>query len=721
MNKLLLNKEKQEKSNLNDLGTDNDFILQNLDEGYARYKILFDENSKPYDFVYLSVNKAYEKITNLKSEDIIGKELSEVCNDYEKKILEGFKNTILNEQSYTFEYHSIKHDKYYKTLAFPVNKVSFVTILSEITDTVKIKIRNNHLIKMLNAIRKVKSLIVKEKEQDGLLNSTCEILANVLGYSKVWILLFNYNNKVEQLYCSDKCMIKDNQHSIELPPCLQKVIETREQEICFESSTKCNNCMFEGNLRDQTHIIVPILFNNTFYGVITIAFPTKYEFNIEESSLFKEVAEELAYALFNIDVQKDLELARERIRLFYKEIESQNSKLKSVNQALEYKNKKLEKANKRALESDRLKSVFLANISHEIRTPLNGILGFSQLLTKTTSTPDVMREYADLISNCGDNLLQIINNIMDISKIETSQLKISYSECNISGILNDVYNSNKNHIKDPGKLLFEINEKDIISDKKNRCDGKKVNQILNILIDNAIKFTAEGFIKIGCKQQDDNNLLFYVADSGIGIKKENYNLIFERFRQVDESNSREYGGAGLGLAVAKGLVEIMNGEIWFESKLVTGTTFYFKIPYQSNYATEQINKNMDIDKINLIDWSNKKILIVEDDIYSLEYLSEVLSETKVNIEVAKTGKEALLKAKENNDLDLILMDIQLPIMSGDKVTTLIREFNKDIPIIAQTAHAMVNDKENYIKAGCTDYISKPIGVNELFSILCKYI
>lgn len=589
------------------------------------------------------------------------------------------------------------------------------------TEIIKLKRRDEHLIKVLKAIRKVKELIIKEKNRDDLLNKTCETLVYTLGYNLVWISLFNNSNEIEKFYCSDKGMFCEDFHFDHILPCLQKVIETKKPEVYFDSSTQCNNCLLESNYKDQSHLIVPMIFNNTFYGAITVVLSKEHASDNEKKLLFKELAEDLAYALFNINVQEDLELAREKIRLFYKKVESQNSRLKAVNEILECKNIKLEKANKKARESDKLKSVFLANISHEIRTPLNGILGFSQLLTKTTCPSDVMREYADLISNCGDDLLQIINNIMDMSKIETSQLKLNYSNCNIMDILNDVYNHNKKHIKDPENLLFKINEVSVPDDKKVYCDAAKVNQILNILINNAIKFTAKGFIKIGCKEKDDNKLLFYVSDSGIGIKKESCNLIFERFRQSDESDVRKYRGAGLGLAIAKGLVEIMNGEIWFESELGNGTTFYFTIPYQHNGYKEKLNIKMDINKIDLIDWSKRKILIVEDDPYSIEYLTEVLSETKVHIEIAKNGNDALKKAKENCDLDLILMDIQLPGISGDEVTTLIRKFNQDIPIIAQTAHAMVNDKKKYIKAGCTDYLPKPILIDELFSVLCRYI
>lgn len=721
MTKLVISDKKKNVERQNLVELEYNSILQNIDEGYAFLKILFDEKNNPDDFIFLSANSIFNHILNINKVNLVGRNFSEVLPFYETNLIELYKSSVLSDESKIFEYYSAMHDRYYKISITPVDKKQIITIVTEITESRKSSIKVERLIKILKAIRQIKELIVKENVEDDLLNKTCKILVKSAGYSLVRITLLTETNEIKKSYCSDKSTDSLNQYFDYLFPCIKKLIYSKKHEVYIDPKKQCNKCLLKSYSNDQPHLIVPMVYNNFLYGAITIVLHKKYVSNNDENLLFEELGEDLAYALFNMDVQHDLTVAREKIQQFYKEIESQNSKLKTINEALEFKNRMLLKANERALESDRLKSVFLANISHEIRTPLNGILGFSQLLTKSISDTYIKKEYSDLIASCGDDLLQIVNNVLDISKIETRQLRLNYSECKVSDILKDAFNNNVNNIADNEKIIFEIDQIEIKDHNNNWCDGKKIYQVLNLLIKNSIKFTETGFIRIGCREKNEKELLFYVSDSGIGIKEEYFDLIFERFRQSDESDIRKYGGAGLGLAIAKGIVSIMNGKIWVESKLGVGTTFYFTIPYQINKNNDNLIKEMDIDKIDLINWGNKKILIVEDDIYSIEYLTELLSETKAKIETAKNGNDALRIIKENKDFSLILMDIQIPGISGDKVASLIREFNQEIPIIAQTAHAMIKDKENYIKAGCTDYISKPINISELFSIISKYI
>ena len=424
-------------------------------------------------------------------------------------------------------------------------------------------------------------------------------------------------------------------------------------------------------------------------------------------------------------MKEELEFARKKVRNYYKETEGQNRKLIQLNEELGLKNIELEKANNKAHESEKLKSTFLANVSHEIRTPLNGILGFIQLIKQAKYVPEKIDEYFEIITYSGNQLMQTIDSILDISKLESGQLELNLSKCNIDEIFDDLIETNKiNEIKHK-ETEFIVEIKSLSKGNDIFSDQGKIRQVLNIFIQNAYKFTKSGFIKLGVKETNDN-LIFYVQDTGIGIDPDKFNIIFESFRQIDENRSRQYGGVGLGLSIAKGLVQLLNGEIWLKSELADnnekqgGTTFYFSIPYQIQ-DDDEFNKSMNLNKVETLNWSARKILIVEDDKFSAEYLTEVLSATKVKLYYANNGNDAVTKAKQYPDLDLILMDIQLPGISGDKATQAIREFNKEIPIVAQTAHAMINDKENYITAGCTDYISKPIAVNELYSILCKYI
>ncbi|NTW31858.1 MAG: response regulator, partial [Bacteroidetes bacterium] len=235
---------------------------------------------------------------------------------------------------------------------------------------------------------------------------------------------------------------------------------------------------------------------------------------------------------------------------------------------------------------------------------------------------------------------------------------------------------------------------------------------------NALKFTDTGKIVYGCSKKDFNTLLFYVSDTGIGISNKNKDEIFAPFRQVNDSLSRKYDGVGLGLSICKGLIELMGGSIWFESKVGVGTTFYFTLPFKrANLLTNDILIPAQLE----FDWKNKKILIVEDDQFNSQYITKILEKTKVNFFSASDGKSALKLIDENSNLDLILMDILLPDVSGLELTRLIRNFNSKIIIIAQTAFASKEDEKKSLEAGCNNFIPKPINPQNLLQMMNIYL
>ncbi|MFW5721443.1 MAG: response regulator, partial [Bacteroidota bacterium] len=423
--------------------------------------------------------------------------------------------------------------------------------------------------------------------------------------------------------------------------------------------------------------------------------------------------EDIAYTLFNLEVRHDHAKIRKEVAAYYKQVEEQNEQLRQ-------KNYQLEIANKKACESDILKDSFLGMVSHELRTPLNGILGFTQLLQSSKTPVEKASDFIDVIHQSGIQLLQVVNNLLDISKIHAKQLTYHEKEFYVNDLFKDVVDANQYYIEKSGKVDFVV-QNQLPQHMNISTDYEKLKQILNVLVSNALKFTRKGMVKIGCTKQGNNKLLFYVKDTGTGIEKEKSSIIFQTFRQSDESRTRKYGGTGLGLSIAKGLVSFLKGKIWFESEINQGSIFYFTIPVQINQTlTDNFNQNK-MKEDNIPNWSDKTILIVEDDPFSSDYLVEALSETRVYTKVVSNGEEAVRLLKNRDDFDVVLMDIQLPGLSGDDATKQIRAFNKNIPIIAQTAHAMVSDREKYIRAGCTDYISKPIAVDDLFSILCNYI
>lgn len=394
--------------------------------------------------------------------------------------------------------------------------------------------------------------------------------------------------------------------------------------------------------------------------------------------------------------------------------------IKDITSRKQYEND-LVIARKKAEESDKLKSAFLANMSHEIRTPMNSIIGFSELLAKPGSFDKNKEKYLSFIINSGKSLLNLINDIIDISKIEAGQLKVKPRPVQLNQLLNEIYISHY-QINDMKNKPFELRMiKAVESDDFNiNTDPFRFKQILNNLIGNAMKFTEKGFIEFGYKFQGPTTLLFYVKDTGVGMPKDKLNVIFKRFGQIEQKDDKNQSGTGLGLTISKKLAELLGGEMWVESEEGKGSEFYFTLPYdpELNTADEygaSINGNND----NSLE--NKVILVAEDEDMNVAYMQEVLSETKAKVLWARNGEEAVKTAKEHPEIDLILMDIKMPIMNGYDATIKIREFNKDVVIIAQTAYALTGEKDKTIAAGCNYYITKPIEINILLNTLNGFL
>ncbi|NJO69759.1 MAG: response regulator [Bacteroidetes bacterium] len=381
----------------------------------------------------------------------------------------------------------------------------------------------------------------------------------------------------------------------------------------------------------------------------------------------------------------------------------------------------LVRAKEKAMESDNLKSAFLANISHEIRTPMNGILGFIELLNDPTLDSAIREQYIGIISKSSKQLLQIINDIIDISKIEANQVKIDTKECNINSAMRDIYlfYQNDKVMLEKSNLLIKLDLPLEEEYAKVYSDESRLRQILMNLLDNAFKFTFEGEIVIGYKISDNKNIEFYIKDTGIGIPIEQYHLVFERFRQVDDSSTRKFGGTGLGLSISEGLVKLMGGNIWFESEPDKGSTFYFTLPYlpvNRRIIEPEPETLQQEPKLN-----DKIILIVEDDEINFEYLYTILEPTEAIIIHAGSGEDAIRVFSSNKDINLILMDIRLPGISGYEAMKAIKEQNPSIPIIAQTAFAMAEDNLKCLEQGFDDYIAKPINRKLLIRMIQKQI
>jgi len=384
-------------------------------------------------------------------------------------------------------------------------------------------------------------------------------------------------------------------------------------------------------------------------------------------------------------------------------------------------------AKQQAEESDKLKSAFLANMSHEIRTPMNGILGFSELLKNPNLSGNQHEEYIRIIEKSGNRMLNIINDIVDISKIEAGLMELNIKESNINEQIEYIYTFFKPEVEAKG---MQLSYKNMLPLKEAtiKTDREKLFAILTNLVKNAIKYSNEGSIEFGyvlkmggesANQSRNAELQFYVKDTGIGIPKDRQVAIFERFIQSDVED-KSIQGAGLGLAITKVYIEMLGGKIWVESEEGIGSTFYFTLPYNVELKEKIKAKEIDVTGNSENKVKNLKVLIAEDDEVSEMLLSINVSEFSNEIIKASTGAKVVEICRNNPDIDLILMDIQMPEMNGHEATRQIRKFNKDVIIIAQTAYGLTGDREKSIEAGCNDYITKPINKPELESLIQKY-
>jgi hypothetical protein len=372
----------------------------------------------------------------------------------------------------------------------------------------------------------------------------------------------------------------------------------------------------------------------------------------------------------------------------------------------------------KAEESDRLKSAFLANMSHEIRTPMNGILGFAQLLKQPELTGKTQQKYIRIIEKSGDRMLNIINDIVSISKIESGQMEVNIQKTNINEQVEYVYDLFKIEVERKG-LQFSFKNSLSSDEAFLNTDSEKIYVILTNLVKNAIKYTESGSIEFGYLLKKDRQTVdveFYVKDTGIGIPNNRQQAIFERFIQADIADKMAHQGAGLGLSISKALVEMLGGKIWVESTEGVGSKFYFTVPYNLNNK-ELMESNIEGEKEHKAVAKKLKILIVDDEEFVITYLKIVLKSFIKEVLIANTGIEAVDLCRNNPDIDLVLMDIRIPDIDGYEATRRIREFNKDVFILAQTAFAQSGDMEMCLEAGCDDYITKPIRKDKLFEII----
>lgn len=413
-----------------------------------------------------------------------------------------------------------------------------------------------------------------------------------------------------------------------------------------------------------------------------------------------------------------LEIENEKLKY---DLLEKNKSLIKTNAELQKVNHNLVKAKEKAEENNNLKTAFLHNLSHEIRTPMNGIMGFANLISNKDLKEEKRTSYAKLIVDNSKRLLLIIDDILDISRIETGQVQLLYELVDINMAILNLLTFFEQSAIQRGLSLYTHTpltkeESTILT------DNTKLIQILNNLLSNALKYTKSGHIKFGYNfiesEKDDNFLEFFVEDTGIGIPREKQDIIFERFRQIGDNISGMESGTGLGLSICKGFINCMGGKIWVESKPGFGSTFYFTIPYivaQNNYDISHID-NPSVNKCT--------VLIVEDDWANFIYLKKIVESSAskdVNIIHAEKGEDAIEYCKNNRNIQLVLMDIILSGKDGYVATKEIKKIRPDLPVIVQTAYATEDEMKKAYDAGCNNYYSKPIKSADIKKIVKEYI
>ena len=634
-------------------------------EGFALHEIICDSNNNPVDYRFLTMNPAFERLTGLKAENCMGKTVVEVLPDIEKYWIENYGKVALTGEPLSFENYSQELNKYYSVVAFSPAKNQFAVIFTDVTD------------------RKLAELELKKQKylMDLLMDNIPDHIyfkdleSRFIRISKAQANAYNLEDPSQAIGKTDYDFFTE-EHAREASDDEHEIIKTgiplfKEERETWADKPDSWVSTVKMPLRDNDGKII-----GTFGLSRDITSRVLYEYAMKEKT---------------------------------EEIEAQNEEYRQLNE-------ELQKAKDKAEESDRLKTAFLQNLSHEIRTPMNAIMGFSGLLTSSFNDKPKLEQYSNIINQRCYDLLDIINDILDIARIESGQLTLKTEEFSVSELLNELSAFYSEYQQRIGKqnidftLLIDGNASDqmIVTDKG------KLKQIFVNLINNAFKFTLTGKISGGCQPLPDHKIMFYVSDTGIGIAPDKHKKIFERFTQLNQGTGRAYGGNGLGLAIVKGLVDLMEGEIWLESEPGKGTTFYFTIPYKkaSNTSVSSKKERLPSEK----SFHGKTMLVVDDDPNNLEFLTEILVKTNCKILTADNGSKAL-EVVENNPVDLVLLDIRLPDIEGYEVSKrMIRKFPA-LKIVAQTAYAFPQENEKAKRAGCAGYISKPIKKEELINLI----
>jgi PAS domain S-box-containing protein len=614
---------------------------------------------------------------------------------------------------------------------------TYQSFIRDITERRQAEEKVQNIARLYALLSHINQAIIRTQEQNELFIIICQVAIEFGKFRMAWIGLPDKTDNMikpvahagfEDGYLNQVAIQTGNVPSGKGPTGL--AFNSGEIIICNDIATEPlmlpwrNKALKHGY---RSSVAVPFKSKGKIIGILNLYASEPGFFTEDERKLLQKIGENISFALNAIDSEK----------------ERKNSELllRVINEELIQINEELVIAKEHAEESDRLKSAFLANMSHEIRTPMNGILGFAGLLKEPKLTGEEQKEYIAIIEKSGTRMLNIINDIITISKVESGQMNILISETSVNEQIEFVYTFFKPEVEQKGMHLCFKNS---LTSKESiiKTDKEKVYSILTNLVKNAIKYSDVGTIEIGYNlagaqglaslpqpaplpQPVSPYLQFYVKDTGIGIPSDRQQAIFDRFVQADIGDKRAFQGAGLGLSISKAYVEMLGGRIWLESEEGKGSTFYFTIPYNGEHNAEKAAKTIVKDETVKIQTDPKnpglKILIAEDDETSGMLIEIAVKGLSKQILKARTGIEAVETCRSHRDIDIVLMDIKMPEIDGYEATKQIRKFNNNVIIIAQTAYALIGDCEKALESGCNDYIAKPFGRATLTAIIEKHL
>lgn len=627
-------------------------LFESLNEAFIHARIIVDKSNNPIDWEFIDVNPTYEKLFNLKAEDIIGKKVSEISPgllEKPNKLLQKFGETALTGKDFTIESHIESLKQHFLINSFSPKKGEFAGIITDFTE-------------------------LKNKERALKRNQAELNRIQALTLVGGWYL----NLKTDKVYWTEQLYLMYGLDPKSSPPDYSK----QKKLFTKESWLKLNKAV------ERTR---------------TLGIPYVIELNLIKTNGEKGWLRAQGEAVKNADGEIiGLRGAAQDI-----------TKQKLIEEEIIRAKKAAESANLH-------KNYFLANMSHEIRTPMNGVLGFSELLKNDSLSKTDRLKYLDIIDSNSKQLLNLIDDIIDVAKIEANELKITSKVCNVPKLIKnlDITYKQLKTIKLKKDIVFKTHIPKKYNNLEIITDSQRLEQVLSNLLNNALKFSEKGEISFGFTVEN-NFLKFFVKDQGMGIKKSKQIEIFERFKQLNYESNAKYGGTGLGLSICKGIVTLLGGEIFVKSEEGKGTLFEFTIPLKElnhNTANEKI-----VTTINKAFLKNKTILIAEDDSLIRLLFKIVLGDSGATILFAKTGKEAIKTYKKTKDIDVVLLDIRMPEMSGIEVLERILKINPEAKIIMQTAYTMPDEKERCYKMGCVDFLSKPIIKDELFATLNKWL